>query len=206
MAEIREREVRERLAAVMPYELKFREPSAEAIKTVADFAKHTGDYRSLSATDIRVMALAYTMEVERNGTEHIRRSPRDPIKRVEPDRRINRPCRFAMECHRPDCWFVHPDQDGYAEVVAAAEAHAAAQQQQAVDKPGADGEPQTDASAPQAPPAPGQAADKAAPAVAKPEEDDDDDGVGWITPDNFREVAAALVQEQVGGDVISHSF
>lgn len=40
-----------------------------------EFAKKTGDYRSLSAVDIRVMALSYQLEKEFVGTEHIKEEP-----------------------------------------------------------------------------------------------------------------------------------
>lgn len=42
---------------------------------VTEFSKKTGDYGSLSATDIKVMALAYQLEVEANGVEHIKTEP-----------------------------------------------------------------------------------------------------------------------------------
>ena len=42
--------------------------------TVTDFSKQTGDYSSLSATDLRVMALAVAMEREAKGsTDHLRK-------------------------------------------------------------------------------------------------------------------------------------
>ena len=43
--------------------------------TVTEFAKKTGDYASLSATDIKVLALTYQLEVEVNSTEHIKLEP-----------------------------------------------------------------------------------------------------------------------------------
>ncbi|KAG8536257.1 hypothetical protein GDO81_026799 [Engystomops pustulosus] len=72
--EIRDRPTRRRLA-VLPYELLLREPKAESIQLVTDFSKKTGDYVSLSATDIKVLALAYQLEAEHVGTEHIRNEP-----------------------------------------------------------------------------------------------------------------------------------
>ena len=48
--------------------------------TVTAFSKKTGDYRSLSAVDIRVMALAYQLEKQFVGTEHIKS---EPDKKVE---------------------------------------------------------------------------------------------------------------------------
>jgi len=41
-----------------------------------EFAKKTGDYASLSATDIEVMALTYQLEVEANGQEHLNKEPK----------------------------------------------------------------------------------------------------------------------------------
>jgi len=57
MGEIRDRATRKRLDGVLPYSLTFREPSQEALRAVTDFAKKTGDYRTLSAVDLRVLAL-----------------------------------------------------------------------------------------------------------------------------------------------------
>lgn len=42
---------------------------------VMEFARKTGDLHSLSKTDIRVIALAYTLERELVGTDHIRTEP-----------------------------------------------------------------------------------------------------------------------------------
>ena len=40
-----------------------------------EFSKKTGDYPSLSAVDIQVMALVYQLEKEHVGTDHIRTAP-----------------------------------------------------------------------------------------------------------------------------------
>ncbi|KAM3918160.1 RNA-binding protein NOB1 isoform 1-T1 [Leptodactylus fuscus] len=73
--EIRDKPTRRRLA-VLPYELLFREPKPENIQLVTDFSKKTGDYVSLSATDIKVLALTYQLEVEHVGSEHIKKEPK----------------------------------------------------------------------------------------------------------------------------------
>ena len=52
VGEIRDKEARQRLE-VMPLDLSYRQPSAEAVKKISDFARKTGDYASLSAVDIR---------------------------------------------------------------------------------------------------------------------------------------------------------
>ena len=48
--------------------------------SVTEFSKLTGDFRSLSAVDLRVMALTYQLEKEHCGTEHIR---------IKPTRQVN---------------------------------------------------------------------------------------------------------------------
>jgi RNA-binding protein NOB1 len=55
--------------------LKAREPSSEAMSAIVSFARKTGDFASLSLTDLRVMALTYMLEAETNGTEHLKQSP-----------------------------------------------------------------------------------------------------------------------------------
>lgn len=40
-----------------------------------EFSKKTGDYPSLSATDLKVIALTYQLEKEFCGTEHLKSAP-----------------------------------------------------------------------------------------------------------------------------------
>merc|ERR1712142_1257996 len=74
VAEIRDSATKQRLA-VLPYELNFREPSAQSITAVTEFAKKTGDYKSLSAVDLRVLALTYQLEKEFGNPENIKTEP-----------------------------------------------------------------------------------------------------------------------------------
>lgn len=60
---------------VLPYNLKIREPFPENLKFVTEFAKKTGDYATLSLTDLTVMALTYELEKQEFGVEHLRTSP-----------------------------------------------------------------------------------------------------------------------------------
>lgn len=60
---------------VLPYDLIIKDVFPENIRAVTDFAKKTGDYPSLSATDLKVMALTYQLEKEKVGTEHLRQEP-----------------------------------------------------------------------------------------------------------------------------------
>lgn len=42
---------------------------------VTEFSKKSGDYTSLSATDIKVIALTYQLEKEKVGTAHLKDAP-----------------------------------------------------------------------------------------------------------------------------------
>ncbi|XP_033847622.1 RNA-binding protein NOB1 [Periophthalmus magnuspinnatus] len=72
--EIRDKPTRRSLA-FLPYELKFKDPLPEHIRTVTEFSKRTGDYASLSATDIKVLALTYQLELEHVGSQHLKKEP-----------------------------------------------------------------------------------------------------------------------------------
>ncbi|POW20551.1 hypothetical protein PSHT_03466 [Puccinia striiformis] len=52
--------------------LQVREPSTAGISKIKEFATKTGDIAVLSSADIRVLALAYDVEVEANGTWRLR--------------------------------------------------------------------------------------------------------------------------------------
>lgn len=64
-----------RRLVVLPYDLKVQEAFAENIKFVTEFSKKSGDYTSLSATDIKVIALTYQLEKEKVGTAHLKDAP-----------------------------------------------------------------------------------------------------------------------------------
>ncbi|KAM5263468.1 RNA-binding protein NOB1 [Ctenodactylus gundi] len=74
VSEIRDRPTRRRLA-VLPYELRFKEPLPEYVRLMTEFSKKTGDYPSLSATDIQVLALTYQLEAEFVGVSHLKQEP-----------------------------------------------------------------------------------------------------------------------------------
>ncbi|XP_018405683.1 PREDICTED: RNA-binding protein NOB1 [Cyphomyrmex costatus] len=64
-----------RKLVVLPYDLKVQEAFTENVKFVTEFSKKSGDYTSLSATDIKVIALTYQLEKEKVGTIHLKNSP-----------------------------------------------------------------------------------------------------------------------------------
>lgn len=74
VSEIRDENTRQRLQFIS-YEIKYREPSAEDIKFVVNFAQKTGDFSQLSATDIKLIALTLRLEKEVNGEKNLREKP-----------------------------------------------------------------------------------------------------------------------------------
>ncbi len=90
--EVRDRQARLTLQT-FPFEIKVRQPHPADIKSskynylysflvllVIEFSKKTGDFYSLSNTDIKVLALTLTLEREANGIDHIRT---EPLRQVE---------------------------------------------------------------------------------------------------------------------------
>ncbi|GAX22314.1 RNA-binding protein NOB1 [Fistulifera solaris] len=77
LQEIRDAKAREHLDS-LPFELQAREPSKEAVQTVIDFARQTGDYQSLSVVDLQVLGLLYDLEREgcHGVIDHIRKTPK----------------------------------------------------------------------------------------------------------------------------------
>lgn len=64
------------MLANAPFELIYKDPTPESLKAVMDFSRKTGDFASLSAVDIRVLALTWTVENEvKGGVSHLRTEP-----------------------------------------------------------------------------------------------------------------------------------
>ncbi|KAJ6220258.1 hypothetical protein RDWZM_006070 [Blomia tropicalis] len=74
VGEIKDESTREALQ-VLPYELKYREPTEDDVKFVANFAKRTGDFNQLSVTDIRLLALVVRLEKEINNGINLKEAP-----------------------------------------------------------------------------------------------------------------------------------
>ncbi|XP_054283997.1 RNA-binding protein NOB1-like [Macrosteles quadrilineatus] len=64
-----------RRLVVIPYDLKIMNVFPESVSFITEFSKKTGDYMSLSATDIKLMALAYQLEKEHVGVDHLKTAP-----------------------------------------------------------------------------------------------------------------------------------
>ncbi|KAK6356874.1 Nin1 binding protein [Orbilia javanica] len=67
VSEIRDAVTRSRFETLWAPFLQYRSPKPESIKYVSQFAKKTGDYGVLGATDLQVLALTYEVECEKIG-------------------------------------------------------------------------------------------------------------------------------------------
>ncbi|KAF9292648.1 Nin1 binding protein [Mortierella alpina] len=75
--EIRDKQARKDLA-LLPFDIAVINPTEASVRAVAAFARKTGDYAVLSATDLRVLALTYQLEFEACGMKRIRTEPVRP--------------------------------------------------------------------------------------------------------------------------------
>ncbi|KAJ7415893.1 RNA-binding protein NOB1 [Willisornis vidua] len=104
LAEIRDRPTRRRLAA-LPCELRVRRPRPDLLRLVTDFSKKTGDYPSLSAADLQVLALTCELQAETDGPDGLRWEPQDKVRLSSTPRHPEAPLHIAgfhlPSKHRP---------------------------------------------------------------------------------------------------------
>lgn len=75
LAEIKDGKARALLDS-LPYEIEIRAPSDASMRAVAEFARKTGDFAALSANDLKILALTYTIDCEIHGNnERLRKEP-----------------------------------------------------------------------------------------------------------------------------------
>ncbi|KAF9133940.1 Nin1 binding protein [Mortierella sp. 14UC] len=72
--EIRDKQARKDLD-MLPFDIQVINPNESSVRAVSAFARKTGDLAVLSATDLRVLALAYQLELETCGMKRIRAEP-----------------------------------------------------------------------------------------------------------------------------------
>ena len=84
ISEIKDENTRARIASTLIPFLKLRSPSPDSLKFAKEFARRTGDLPVLSIPDIRLIALTYELECERNGGDW-------RLKRVPGQRKTNGP-------------------------------------------------------------------------------------------------------------------
>ncbi|NWZ70145.1 NOB1 protein, partial [Acrocephalus arundinaceus] len=94
LAEIRDRPTRRRLAA-LPCELRVRRPRPELLRLVTEFSKKTGDYPSLSAADLQVLALTCELQADIDGPGCLRWEPQDKVRLSSTPRHPEAPLHLA---------------------------------------------------------------------------------------------------------------
>ncbi|XP_064242600.1 RNA-binding protein NOB1 [Passer domesticus] len=94
LAEIRDRPARRRLAA-LPCELRLRRPRPELLRLVTEFSKKTGDYPSLSAADLQVLALTCQLQADIDGPGGVRWEPQDKVRLSSTPRHPEAPLHLA---------------------------------------------------------------------------------------------------------------
>ncbi|CAD5117126.1 DgyrCDS5934 [Dimorphilus gyrociliatus] len=90
ISEIKDKRTKESLQ-VLPYEFTLKSPDVEALHHVTNFSKKTGDYASLSATDLKVIALTFALEKEVNGTDHLKNEPGSKVQLKSTWKRFDNP-------------------------------------------------------------------------------------------------------------------
>lgn len=75
ISEVKDANARRRLKLI-EHAITLRVPSKEAMASVVEFARHSGDYANLSLTDLKVVALAWMLEHEKNGMTYLN-EPKD---------------------------------------------------------------------------------------------------------------------------------
>eukprot|EP00605_Chrysophyceae_sp_TOSAG23-4_P000351 GSChrysophyteH1.ASY1.ANO1.398.1 assembled CDS len=75
VSEIRDSKSRD-LLLKLPFDLEICQPTEKAMKAIADFTRKSGDFSSLSLTDLKVLALSYSLEMENNNGRFLRDEPK----------------------------------------------------------------------------------------------------------------------------------
>uniref|UniRef100_A0A6B2L7F7 RNA-binding protein NOB1 n=1 Tax=Arcella intermedia TaxID=1963864 RepID=A0A6B2L7F7_9EUKA len=82
--EVKDKKARDFIQA-FPFPIKTRIPDREDVEAVVRFAKETGDFRALSMTDIKVLALTLGLDREAHGgsTDHLKMAVDQPLASLE---------------------------------------------------------------------------------------------------------------------------
>jgi len=167
--EIRDKETKQRLRC-LPFELQFMSPDPESIKFVTDFSKKTGDYVSLSLTDIKVIALTYMLEVRHVGSaEHLEKEPtmKKSVEFYKPGSDSNPNSNKLAGFYKPDdCDSDEEDLEDDEEDSGTKDEHESIMEDDTIEEIVDEGNV--------------SGSDEGI------EEDEDDDDEGWITPGNLK--------------------
>lgn len=178
-------------------ELNVRQPKQIYIDKVSAFAKLTGDFSVLSLNDVHIIALAYELEVEKNGDKNLRKFPGEALETDQKhEQRSTRPRNF--EQHEETEEQPQEDDDGF-QVVARKKKNRNPRKwnnKRAEESKSEESEPQvpikeeqveqTDRAEQESSPELPETHDTTESSLAEEYNEDDDDGE-WITPENLQE-------------------
>lgn len=164
--------------------LQVRQPKQLAIDKVSSFAKLSGDYNVLSMNDIHIIALAYELEVEKNGDAHLRRFPGQVLeseKKAQEERAAKKAANAEKfkDQPKPEEPEEGPkfDEDGF-EIVTNKKKSKRGSRPKAEAKPVEEPKPE-----PEVPEEPKEESKE----ELNEEYNEDDDNGDWITPENLQE-------------------
>ncbi|KAK1784980.1 hypothetical protein P4O66_018412 [Electrophorus voltai] len=196
--EIRDKQTKKNLA-FLPYKLNFKEPFPEYVRFVTEFSKKTGDFPSLSATDIKVLALTYQLELENVGAGHLKKEPAVQKSSNRPDTDVQNPtvshvpqAAESSEFNSFQFWRTPlPSIEADLLELLGAATVVVTDKLQSVSLSGDDQK-----TVPQTVLEQGVEND-----VVEEGEDEEDDGGGWITPSNINQVQMEVGNWQQSADV-----
>jgi len=88
VSEIRDKPTRQRIESY-PVHINMRQPQPHHISFINEFSKKTGDFAGLSLADVKVLALAYELELETKGnSDHLRKEPQQITTEYSKPRKI----------------------------------------------------------------------------------------------------------------------
>ncbi|KAJ3400217.1 Nin1 binding protein [Chytriomyces hyalinus] len=194
--EVRDYNARANLAlAVALSDVKVRVPSDESVAAVAAFARKTGDFSVLSSTDLRVLALTYMLEKERNGIAHLRTEPMKPQQFAPKKPRVKTTDTASVAATEgTDASTSHQPIEQEAEE---SRLDLSEQNVEYVDEEGEDDQLEEAAATIPAPPSEEVAETTKSSVEVGPgyTVDDEDDGGEWITPANIAKIKAKHEQK-----------
>ncbi|KAK8229267.1 Nin one binding Zn-ribbon like-domain-containing protein [Phyllosticta capitalensis] len=200
VSEIRDEATRARVETTLLPFLTQRNPRPETVKIVSDFARKTGDYQVLSATDIQLIALAREIECERNGGDwRLRNAPGQKGTNGKPPKKEKKSTGGKDEKQGEDEATQSADDQDSAEPSADAPApsapdaadeltsalentHITAESPKEADSIAAETQP----SSKEAEPTPPAVKENDAETPAEPQAAGDSDSDDWITPSNIK--------------------
>lgn len=97
---------------VLPYELKLLQFDKDDLNTCIEFAKKTGDYKQLSAVDLKLIAATYALERRYNGDKFINKEPKQVTVKPASEYKNELPKEIEVESESDDEGWITPNNIG----------------------------------------------------------------------------------------------